>query len=150
MLVSRRIFLERRCTLNAGHASEALGLSRWQSGAGYKYLWRWAADGEHASTGAGEINFVLVGVVFQLGSLVTESIRLTLVQIILQRRNLKLNPITTLSYVAPCCCAFLLVPFILLELPRLTKDTELRFDPGVMLSSAVVAFGDAPPPFPPV
>eukprot|EP00884_Botryococcus_braunii_P014630 jgi/Botrbrau1/23168/Bobra.0041s0019.1 len=93
-----------------------------------------------ATASYGEINFVLVGVIFQLGSLVTESIRLTMVQIILQKRNLKLNPITTLSYVAPCCCAFLLVPFVLLELPRLSKDPDVRFEPAIMLSNAFAAF----------
>jgi hypothetical protein len=33
---------------------------------------------------AGEINFDLVGVMYQLGSIVTESIRLVMVQILLQ------------------------------------------------------------------
>jgi hypothetical protein len=90
---------------------------------------------------AGEINFVVIGVLFQLSSLVTESLRITLVQILLQRRNLKLNPITTLSYVAPCCCAFLMIPFALLELPRIARDPDVRFDPVVLLSSASAAFG---------
>ncbi len=44
----------------------------------------------------GEINFVLVGVILQLLSVMTESTRLTLVQILLQRRGLTLNPITTM------------------------------------------------------
>ncbi len=44
----------------------------------------------------GEINFVLVGVMLQLLSIMTESTRLTLVQILLQRRGLTLNPITTM------------------------------------------------------
>lgn len=44
----------------------------------------------------GELNFVLVGVIIQLLSVMTESTRLTLVQILLQRRGLTLNPITTM------------------------------------------------------
>ena len=48
----------------------------------------------------------------QLASVVTESTRLTLVQILLQRRGVKLNPITTLYLIAPCCFAFLCVPFV--------------------------------------
>lgn len=36
----------------------------------------------------------------------------------LQSRGLKLNPITTLYYVAPCCFFFLLFPFIFLEAVR--------------------------------
>ena len=59
-----------------------------------------------------ELNFVLIGVMLQLASVVTESTRLTLVQILLQRRGVKLNPITTLYLIAPCCFAFLCVPFV--------------------------------------
>ena len=43
----------------------------------------------------GELNFVALGVMLQLLSVCTESTRLTLVQILLQRRGLSLNPITT-------------------------------------------------------
>ena len=63
----------------------------------------------------GEINFNVVGVMFQMGAIVAESIRLVLVQLLLQARGLKLNPITTLYYVAPCCFVFLLIPFFFLE-----------------------------------
>lgn len=43
----------------------------------------------------GELNFNLVGVIFQFGSIATESSRLVLIQILLQQRGIKLNPITT-------------------------------------------------------
>lgn len=33
----------------------------------------------------------------------------------LQRRGLKLNPVTTLYYIAPCCFCFLLIPFAFIE-----------------------------------
>ena len=45
---------------------------------------------------AGELNFVLIGVILQLVSICTESTRLTLVQLLLQSRGLKLNPVTTM------------------------------------------------------
>eukprot|EP00887_Chlorella_sp_A99_P000804 scaffold5.g804.t1 len=89
----------------------------------------------------GELNFVLIGVLLQLLSIGTESTRLTLVQILLQRRGLKLNPITTLYYIAPCCGAFLLVPFAFLELPRILNDPAVVINPWVFLSNATVAFG---------
>jgi hypothetical protein len=47
----------------------------------------------------GEINFHPLGVALQLASLATESTRLTLVQILLQRKGLKMNPFTTMYYV---------------------------------------------------
>jgi hypothetical protein len=59
--------------------------------------------------------FVLVGVVYQCVSMVSEATRLTLVQLLLQRRGFKLNPITTMYYVSPVCLAALLVPLASLE-----------------------------------
>ncbi len=41
-----------------------------------------------------ELQFVLLGVVYQLLSIVFESARITLVQILIQRKGLRLNPIT--------------------------------------------------------
>ena len=89
----------------------------------------------------GEINFVLVGVMLQLLSIGTESTRLTLVQILLQRRGLKLNPITTLYYIAPCCFAFLLVPFAFIEAPKIWNDPNVVIDPFIFLTNAGAAFG---------
>ena len=43
-------------------------------------------------------------------------------QLLLQKRgNLKLNSITTMYYVSPCCFVFLLVPWTFLELPKLVR-----------------------------
>ncbi len=91
----------------------------------------------------GELNFNLTGVLFQLGSIVSESVRLVLVQILLQSRGLKLNPITTLYYVAPCCLAFLLVPFFGLEFHRLTAADGIALTPMNLLGNAAAAFGES-------
>ena len=61
----------------------------------------------------GEINFVVIGVLFQLASVATESTRLMLIQILLQRRGLSLNPVTTMYYIAPASFLFLSIPFTL-------------------------------------
>lgn len=63
----------------------------------------------------GEINFVVIGVLFQLASVATESTRLMLIQILLQRRGLSLNPVTTMYYIAPASFAFLSIPFVLVR-----------------------------------
>jgi hypothetical protein len=88
----------------------------------------------------GEINFVPIGVFLQLASICTESTRLVLVQILLQRRGLKLNPITTLYYIAPCCFMFLLLPFFMIELPKIRNDPSVNLDPVVFFSNAAAAF----------
>ena len=60
---------------------------------------------------------------------------------LLQRRGLKLNPVTTLYYIAPCCFCFLLVPFAFIEAPRILNDPHVRIDPFIFLSNAAAAFG---------
>ena len=65
----------------------------------------------------GEINFVVIGVLLQLASVATESTRLMLIQILLQRRGLSLNPVTTMYYIAPASFLFLSVPFALVSYP---------------------------------
>ena len=108
---------------------------------------KWTTTGTIAiiSTGvalasAGEINFVVVGVLFQLASIATESTRLTLVQILLQRRGLKLNPITTLYYVAPASFVFLCVPWYYFESATLLPGEVAWPSPTLLLSNAVAAF----------
>ncbi|GIL81177.1 hypothetical protein Vretimale_12766 [Volvox reticuliferus] len=98
-----------------------------------------------ATASYGELNFNLVGVVFQVGSIVTESFRLCLIQLLLQASGIKLNPVTTLYYVAPACFAFLCVPFAFLELPRImhtdtNSNEEVGFPVPWLLISAVSAF----------
>ena len=63
----------------------------------------------------GEINFVVIGVLLQLASVATESTRLMLIQILLQRRGLSLNPVTTMYYIAPASFLFLSVPFAVVK-----------------------------------
>lgn len=88
----------------------------------------------------GELNFVVIGVVLQMFSIVTESTRLVLVQILLQRRGLKLNPITSLYYISPACFGFLLLPFFMFELPKIRNDPSVQINPAVLLSNAAAAF----------
>lgn len=88
----------------------------------------------------GELNFNIFGVILQLGSILAESIRLVLVQILLQSRGLKLNPITTLYYVSPCCFMFLLVPFFGLEWLKLSNDPDVVISPFYLITNALVAF----------
>ena len=66
-----------------------------------------------------------LGVILQLLSVATESTRLTLVQILLQRRGLSLNPVTTMYYIAPASFGFLSIPWLLLEARPLLADDKV-------------------------
>merc|ERR1712159_283581 len=49
----------------------------------------------------GELRFNMIGFIFQISCLIFESTRLALIQILLQRRGLKLTPITSMYLVSP-------------------------------------------------
>jgi drug/metabolite transporter (DMT)-like permease len=92
----------------------------------------------------GELNFNAFGFCVQLVAVLAEACRIVSVQLVLGKANLKLNSITTLYYVSPACFAFLLVPFALLELPRIAYGLEIthsvHYSTGIMLANAMCAF----------
>ncbi len=87
----------------------------------------------------------MIGVILQIGSIACESVRLTLVQILLQKRGIKMNPISSLYHIAPCCFVFLFLPFTYLELPKMVNDPNMKLNVPLLLFSAACAFGEAKP-----
>jgi len=59
----------------------------------------------------GEESLVMKGLLQQLVALLFEAARLTLVQILMAGKGIKLNPLQSLYYVSPACLVCLLVPF---------------------------------------
>lgn len=58
-----------------------------------------------------------------------------------QKRGIKLNPVSTLYHIAPCCFVFLFLPFTYIELPKIMSDTTVKINVPLLLLSASVAFG---------
>lgn len=50
----------------------------------------------------GEISINWIGVVYQMGGVVGEALRLIFMEILVKRKGLKLNPISVMFYVSPC------------------------------------------------
>ena len=50
----------------------------------------------------GELNINWIGVVYQMGGVVGEALRLIFMEIFVKRKGLKLNPISVMFYVSPC------------------------------------------------
>lgn len=50
----------------------------------------------------GEIDINWIGVVYQMGGVVGEALRLVFMEIFVKRKGLKLNPISMMYYVSPC------------------------------------------------
>eukprot|EP00241_Pyramimonas_parkeae_P012725 CAMPEP_0114248968 /NCGR_PEP_ID=MMETSP0058-20121206/13868_1 /TAXON_ID=36894 /ORGANISM="Pyramimonas parkeae, CCMP726" /LENGTH=271 /DNA_ID=CAMNT_0001362435 /DNA_START=553 /DNA_END=1368 /DNA_ORIENTATION=+ len=88
----------------------------------------------------GEVNFVVVGVVQQLSSLVFEATRLMLVQVLMNSQGMALNPIQSLYYVSPACLLCLSLPFAAIELPLLLQREHWDVSALVLLGNAVTAF----------
>lgn len=52
----------------------------------------------------GEIDINWIGVVYQMGGVVAEALRLIFMEILVKRKGRKLNPISIMYYVSPCRC----------------------------------------------
>lgn len=78
----------------------------------------------------GEIHFNMMGTLYQLMGIVGEALRLVLTQVLLQKKGLTLNPITTLYYIAPCryLKGFLFIIFLLYFFQVLHDCVESCFD----------------------
>ncbi|XP_057475522.1 probable sugar phosphate/phosphate translocator At3g17430 isoform X2 [Actinidia eriantha] len=86
----------------------------------------------------GEIHFNVVGTVYQVTGILAEALRLVLTQVLLQKKGLTLNPITSLYYIAPCSFMFLFVPWYFLEKPGM-EVSQIQFNFWIFVSNAICA-----------
>ncbi|KAF9619907.1 hypothetical protein IFM89_009689 [Coptis chinensis] len=80
----------------------------------------------------GEVNVNWIGVVYQMGGVVGEALRLIFMEIFVKRKGLKLNPISVMYYVSPCSALCLFIPWIFLELPKMNANGPWSFQPLVL------------------
>ncbi|GJN23609.1 hypothetical protein PR202_gb11273 [Eleusine coracana subsp. coracana] len=83
------------------------------------------------------LNMVLVSVGVVVSSY--EALRLVLTQVLLQKKGLTLNPITSLYYIAPCSFIFLFIPWYLLEKPEMDV-AQIQFNYSIFFLNALSAF----------
>ena len=88
----------------------------------------------------GEVQFVFVGFLFQLGGIVFEAIRLVLVQKILSSEEFKMDPLVSLYYYAPVCAIMNFAVSVFTELPRLHLSQIVDTGLWTLLANAMVAF----------
>ncbi|KAL8157861.1 putative sugar phosphate/phosphate translocator At3g17430 [Apium graveolens] len=86
----------------------------------------------------GEIHFNVIGTAYQVTGIFAEALRLVLTQVLLQKKGLTLNPITSLYYIAPCSFAFLFVPWYFLEQPGM-EVSQIKFNFWIFFSNAMCA-----------
>ena len=92
-----------------------------------------------AITSVGETNFHWIGFIFQAVAIMFESSRLVLTNVLM--KQLKLDALSSLFYIAPCCFSFIFPACLYFEFGRLPWDVifTTKFA-GVMAASGAVAF----------
>lgn len=88
----------------------------------------------------GEIQFVLVGFLFQVGGIVFEAIRLVMVQRLLNGSEYKMDPLVSLYYFAPVCALMNGIVALVWEVPKVSMAEIQYVGFGVLLANAVMAF----------
>ncbi|KAJ3520883.1 hypothetical protein NM208_g13537 [Fusarium decemcellulare] len=66
----------------------------------------------------GEIHFVTIGVMYQIGGVIFEALRLTMVQRLLSSADYKMDPLVSLYYFAPICAVMNGAVALIWEIPR--------------------------------
>ncbi|XP_057457750.1 probable sugar phosphate/phosphate translocator At3g14410 [Lotus japonicus] len=88
----------------------------------------------------GEININWIGVVYQMGGVVGEALRLIFMEIFVKRKGLKLNPISVMYYVSPCSALCLFLPWIFLEKSKMDDHGPWNFPPVLLLLNCLCTF----------
>ena len=88
----------------------------------------------------GEIKFVLIGFLYQVGGIAFEAIRLTMVQRLLSSSEFKMDPLVSLYYFAPACAVMNGVVALVAEVPTLKMADIYNVGLVTLLANASVAF----------
>lgn len=88
----------------------------------------------------GEIKFVLIGFLFQIGGIIFEAIRLVMVQRLLSSAEFKMDPLVSLYYFAPVCAVMNGVTTLFLEAPKMSMTDIYNVGLITLLANAMVAF----------
>ena len=88
----------------------------------------------------GEIKFVLTGFLFQIGGIVFEAIRLTMVQRLLSSSEFKMDPLVSLYYFAPACAVMNGLTALVVEVPKMSLTDITNVGYVTLFANALVAF----------
>ena len=88
----------------------------------------------------GEIQFVLIGFLYQVGGIIFEAVRLTMVQRLLSSAEYKMDPLVSLYYFAPVCAVINGIVALLWEVPSLSMPDVYLVGLGNFFVNGLVAF----------
>jgi hypothetical protein len=89
----------------------------------------------------GEMDFSLIGFLYQLAGTVFEALRLVMIQVMLNGEGLKMDPLVGLYYYAPVCTVMNIVVALFTEVPKFKFEDLHQAGYGMLLLNAMVAFG---------
>ncbi|KAK1324475.1 putative sugar phosphate/phosphate translocator [Acorus calamus] len=88
----------------------------------------------------GEIDISWIGVVYQMGGVIGEALRLIFMEILVKKKGLRLNPVSVMYYVSPCSAVCLFVPWIFLEKPKMDAAGTWNFPPLILVLNSLCTF----------
>ncbi|KAH8677461.1 triose-phosphate transporter [Xylariales sp. PMI_506] len=88
----------------------------------------------------GEIKFVWIGFIYQVGGIIFEAIRLNLVQALLSSAEYKMDPLVSLYYFAPICAVMNGVVALCWEIPKVTLPEIYHVGLGTFFLNGLCAF----------
>lgn len=88
----------------------------------------------------GEINFVMIGFIYQLGGIIFEAVRICMVQRLLNGAEFKMDPLVSLYYFAPVCAVMNLTVALLWEVPRISMTEVYTVGISTFFANACCAF----------
>lgn len=89
----------------------------------------------------GEVNFVLIGVLIMIVSILADALRLVLIQFLLTNRAM--HPLEALKFLAPACTAWLLLGTYLVEFPVMMQNNafqKIQTRPWLYFAAAIMGF----------
>jgi len=88
----------------------------------------------------GEIKFVLIGFLYQVGGIIFEAIRLVMVQKLLNAPEYKMDPLVTLYYFAPVCAFMNGLVALMWEVPKVQMSQVYAVGFPIFIANALLAF----------
>ena len=88
----------------------------------------------------GEIQFVLIGFIFQAGGIIFEAIRLVMVQRLLSSAEFKMDPLVSLYYFAPVCAVMNAVASLMFEVHQMSMADLYNVGVYTLIANAFIAF----------
>ncbi|RDA87657.1 hypothetical protein CP532_3797 [Ophiocordyceps camponoti-leonardi (nom. inval.)] len=88
----------------------------------------------------GEIQFSLIGFLYQMGGIVFEAVRIVMIQVMLSSQGLNMDPLVGLYYYAPVCAVTNIIVAFFTEVPRFDWDDLARVGLLMLFLNALIAF----------